>query len=529
MTISAFDELTGLLSGIMSEPKAIHNGASFSTGGAKWVGGLSNTGQAICIDHYTARMNARTAYHESSQARAVVNRLADTVAGQGMMLEPAPKVDILGLTLEQGEEWSEDVANRYDSFCRSKLQHRSEQMSLYQGTRFSEILAQRDGELFMRLFYSSDRNLISPVQFEFIDPNQIRGDAVTSTEGIMSQYDGIERDERGREKSYKIWYLNAKGEHKETTIPRRGARSGRLFMLHRFAPEYPGQTRGFSRLAHALQEFENITDFTQAQIKKAIAQSNIALFNKPSKEAPASNPFLDITQQPVAGPAVNQFGSDPTPSATAANVTDDSLQPVSYIPIPEATLGVPGSAGVFNLESGEELKPFTNTAPSDNFDTFVDAFTSYLSAAHSIPIEVLLMKFGSNYSASRGALILFWMVAEIWRQESITDIMNPIYEMWLAEEIARNRISAPGWSDPVLRAAWLNCRWIGPSMPNIDPLKTYLADEGYMKLGATTQDRIARDLNGSSGKANRAKNIRTFEETAARLWPYEDNGGNKNG
>lgn len=382
----------------------------------------------------------------------------------------------------------------------------------------------------MRLFYSGDKELVSPVQFEFIDPNQIRSDAFTSTCGPFIQDDGIKRDSRGREKSYKVWYKNdATQQYEDQTIPVKGSKSKRLFMLHKFAPEYPGQGRGFSRLAHALQEFENITDFTTAEIKKAIMQSNIALFNKPSKNDPASNPFINILQTPAAGPAVNQFGSIPNPDESADGVAYNPN--VNYCPLPEATFGTPGSIGLFNLEGGEELVPFQNTAPSAGYDAFVNSFTSSLAASFSMPVEVLLMKFNTNYSASRGALILFWMVAEIWRHEQEVDLLNPIYEMWLSEEIARGTVMAPGWSNPVLKAAWLNNRWIGPSMPNIDPMKTYLADEGYMKLGATTQDRIAKDLNGSSGKANRAINKRTFDETP--IWPYDikenpNNNGNNN-
>ena len=92
------------------------------------------------------------------------------------------------------------------------------------------------------------------------------------------------------------------------------------------------------------------------------------------------------------------------------------------------------------------------------------------------------------------------------------DLNNTVYEMFLSEVIAAGRISAPGWSDPRLRAAWLNARWIGVPMPNIDPQKTAVADTKYAELGAQTLDRIARNFNGSSGKANRAKLKREYGE-----------------
>jgi len=493
--------------------------------GSKWPGGLSTYQEGLTLDHYTLRQNSRDAYHDSSAARGIIERISDSVAGTGLVLEPVPKNDILGISLEEAEKWGEDVAQRFDCFAKSKLQNRSETMNLYQACRFSEICTQRDGEIFIRLHYSPDQNLINPLQFEFIDPNQIRGDAYTSTAGPYSQDDGIIRDERGREKAYKIWVQNDKTfEYKEIRIQRKGPKSKRIFMLHRFAPEYPGQHRGYSRLSHALQEFENITDFTSAQIKKAISQSNISFYTSPSDDAPASNPFEGI----ISGSG----GAGPTSGITAAPLTETEKAVYNpgllYTPLPEATITQPGNVGLFSLEKGEDFKPFQNTAPSDGFGSFVNDFTAYLSASFSMPLEILLMKFNENYSASRAALLLFWNVATIWRQEQATDIMDPIYEMWLSEEIARGTIKAPGWSNPILKAAWLNSRWIGPSMPNIDPMKTMKADQGYVAMGATTQDRVARELNGSDAKTNIAKNERVFNLMKTPV-PWESNQGANNG
>ena len=189
--------------------------------------------------------------------------------------------------------------------------------------------------------------------------------------------------------------------------------------------------------------------------------------------------------------------------------------------MPEATFTQPGSVGVFTLQEGEDLSPFPSSAPSESFAAFVDAFTSYISASMSIPVEVLQMKFEQNYSASRGALVLFWRVAQIWIAEVASDLLNPVYEAWLDGEIAAGRIMAPGWSDPRLRAAWLSCAWVGAPMPNIDPMRTAKADKTYIELGAQTLDRVARNLNGSNGSSNRAKLSREFKELPNTPWQQE--------
>ncbi len=52
-------------------------------------------------------------------------------------------------------------------------------------------------------------------------------------------------------------------------------------------------------------------------------------------------------------------------------------------------------------------------------------------------------------------------------------------------------------------------------MPNIDPSQTADADQKLIGMGAKTLDDVARETNGSSGKANRAAIATQFEEMRA--------------
>ena len=490
--ISAHHSSTGLL------------GSSRSSG-AKWPGGMSSHINRLHINHFASRMNAREIMHDVPQARAIPERFADSVVDIGIKVEPTPDADILGITPEQAEAWGENTGRRFDLWARNKKSHRARLITFYQAQRMYALWQQRDNDMYTRLFYSPERDVSNPLQFQFIDPNQLRGYAYTNNYADYVQSDGITRDARGRETHYKIWIQNQaegtnKGKFIDVDIPARGAKSGRIFMLHGFYSEYAGQGRGYSRLAHALQDLENITDFTSAQLKKAINQSGMVGFVEPSDNNPASNPFEDMP----AGPQKVIVGD--------TEYTVRETEALDFCDVKEAATRIPGSMMIANLKEGETIKFLDSTAPAEKFEEFVNAIMSYLSSSLGIPLEVVLMKFNQNYSASRAALILFWRVANIWQQEMDADLIAPIYEMWLAEEIAAGLIQAPGWSDPLLRDAWLVHSLITAPMPNIDPMKTAKADETYAGMGATTLDRIARDLNGSSGKANRSKLKREYEE-----------------
>jgi len=474
--------------------------------GSKYPGGKSSRAPVNIHNHFALRQQARDAMYDSTVGKSMVDRYADTVVDTGLKLKPVPVHEILGITPESGEEWAEKTAGRFHLWAKSKNSHRARTMNFYQLQRLAEIFQQRDNDYFSRFYYSKDRKLTNPLQIDFIDPNQIRGHSYTNTYvQYPGQDDRITKDDAGMETGYRIWqYKKDSGGYDFKVIPARGARSDRIMMIHGFNPEYAGQTRGFTRLAHVLQEFSQLTDFSLSVIQKAINQSSY-VFAVENDQQDASN-FLEGR---VAGP-VREYGSNPDPPDTATNV---SVEPIpNYNAMPEVTNTVPGSAGVMNLRKGDKLKYLQDTSPSESYDAFVNSFVSYLAASNGMPVEVLLMKFGQNYSASRGALILFWRVAQIWRDELAADFLNPVYESWLSEEIASGNIQAPGWADPQMRQAWLNCEWAGSPMPNIDPLKTATSDQLYTEMGSQTLDDVARNFNGSSGKANRMKNKRQFEE-----------------
>ena len=493
------------------EPRALGSGISApysnTYGGGKWPGGMNSRAPIDIHDHYAIRQQVRHRMSDSIEARALVTSIVDTVVDTGLRLKPTPIPEILGITPEAAELWGEDVAQRFHLWAKSKKSSRNRINNFYQNQRFYQLAQQRDNDVFVRLYYGRDWDSPSPLQIDFIEANQIRGNAYTSTYAQLGGDDGIVRDAAGREVGFKIWMRGSDGKYIETTVPAVGEKSGRIMMLHGYNPEYAGQGRGYSKLAHMIQELADLTDFKASVLQKAINQASFVAVIENTAQDPS---------QPLAGRvagAIGQYGSNPTPATDAQNVTAESLEPViNWAPQPEATIRQPGSTVVGNLRRGDQWKNLQDTSPSAAFDMYVNNVFSYLVASTGWAIELVLKKFNQNYSASRATLLLCSRTAQIERDEMIADFLDPSYEMWLAEEIAAGRISAPGWSDPYLRAAWLCCEWAGAPMPNIDPNATADADLKYVAMSAQTLDDVARNLNGSSGKANRRKNARQYAE-----------------
>ncbi|MBG7617597.1 MAG: phage portal protein, partial [Chloroflexi bacterium] len=399
------------------------------------------------------RLNARSAYHDSMQGRAIIERFADLVPGVGLRLEATPNGTVLGIDPEAAEEWAQTTENSFDTYMGSKKFSLAEDMTGYQTQRFVTIQQQRDGEYFARLDYIKEPGL-NPLKVSFLDPSQIQGCPETDTEGYYYPDEGIKRDKMGRETAYKVLVHDPDGHnYSQKVLQRVGIKSKKLLMIHGFMKEYPGQLRGYSRIGHILQALENLTDFEVSHIKKAINESIVAMWIKPSSDKPASDGGITDGMASAAG----TFRHADNPQTEGATAVEPS---VDFSELNEVNAR-PGSWFNAGLQGGEELSTLKGTTPSDNYGIFVDAFVKSLAASVSLPSEVVWMQFGQNYSASRAALVLAWQVVELWRAELAADFLNPIYEAWLDGEIAAGRITAPGWSDPILKTAWLSNNWIG--------------------------------------------------------------------
>ncbi|GHT98983.1 hypothetical protein FACS1894142_6040 [Spirochaetia bacterium] len=472
--------------------------------GQKWEGGLSSPYPIINYDHEAARRQVRAIVAQSTQAAALINRNIDTTIDSGMTLAPEPDAEILGITEEAAAAWSATVEPRFDIWAQSKKCCLSETMNFYTMQRLLQRYMARDGEGFVLLSYSSRPDLPNPLQLAIIDPDQIYGNNFTSTIGPqfsgMDGLDGIIRDANGKEIAYRVNFRDVKtGAMSWKEIPAVG-RSGRPLFLHGFDPEFAGQSRGYPSLINSVQDLQNILDLSLAECQKAINQSDVVFTLKNNSGRDGEDPFMTDMGGAAPRPS-DMFGNNPTPPAGAENVTEESLEPV-YSEIPHTDFRKPGSVGVFGVPSGSELIPFGSTAPGPVFDAFVNNIFSFIAASQGSSIEVVTNKFSSNYSASRATLILTWRVACQQRYSLATNFLYPLYEAWLGGEIAKGTISAPGWSDPVLRLAWLKARFVGSSQPCIDPTKEAAAALAYKNLGSETLSDIALAHNGSSFKSN---------------------------
>jgi capsid protein len=155
------------------------------------------------------------------------------------------------------------------------------------------------------------------------------------------------------------------------------------------------------------------------------------------------------------------------------------------------------SGKAVNLLPGEEVQSPTPGRPNPAFDPFWTAVVRQIGMALGMPFEVLVMHFQSSYSAARAALLMAWKEWRGRRDFLAKALCQPVYELWLADEVAEGRINAPGFlADPVVRAAWCGAEWTGDGPGTIDPEKEVNAAAKRVELNISTKDAESLQYDG---------------------------------
>lgn len=454
------------------------------------------------IDYVRIREQSRSAWIDSVQVRAIINRIVESAVNTGLYPEPKPIYEFVApeLDAEDRSDWERSVWHRFDLWARSTDASADKSMTFYKLQQEAMIRKLIDGEVLIIIRYLQDADRINPVAMQILDPDQLatpfEGSAATEAgERGNHIYDGIECDQFGAPVAY---HIKDSVTNRFTRIPVRGPETGRLFVLHTTTPAFPGDKRGASILSPVLHELSKITDYSVAEIQAAVVNASIAAWVEPSADQDSSRPLSGVQRRDMATSNIAQQPDPPT-------------------------MGEIRNAGVFvqNLKAGEKLHSYDTRRPNVNFDSFLSAVMKHIAASLSIPVEVLQMTFNQNYSASRASLLLFWNAVKTWRADLESWLLNPIYQQWLQEEINAGNVSAPGFGSVTGRRAWSRSNWIGINHPSIDPLKEANAATVRIREGLTTRDREAAAYNGSDFDDNVNELIVENRQLAEATWDLD--------
>ena len=132
--------------------------------------------------------------------------------------------------------------------------------------------------------------------------------------------------------------------------------------------------------------------------------------------------------------------------------------------------------------------------------------------ALELPYEVLTMHFQSSYSAARAALLMAWKAFRSRRDMLSTYFCQPVFELWLDDEVAEGRISAPGYfASELVRAAWRGAIWTGDGPGSIDPSKEVDAAQKRVDMGISTKEQESILHDGVSWRPKHEQRVKEIQ------------------
>lgn len=430
---------------------------------------------------------------------AAINTSSTYAIGSGLRVFPRPQYKQLGWTAEQAREWSRKVALEFELWAGSKDCDITKRNSFYdmQWIVYQGYLV--DGDCFavmrrgakvptnpytLRVQVLEANRVSTPLQPGVTQLNALQVVAKNEKNG-NTIINGVEIDKNGAVVAY--WVSNTvPGDPSDmgkltqwTRVKAFGDRTGFANVLQICHDIRAEQYRGVPYLAPVLESLKQIDRYTGAELTSAIIKTFFALF---------------FTAPPDGGSPINVLDQ----YSHGEDIEDTSDEPV--VDVGEYHLG----AGTLNaLPKGVDVKSVDSSNAQSTFGIFLDQLIKQVAAAIGQPYEVLMKSFNSSYSASRAALLQAWDEYKLRRTWFARDFCQPIYELWLVEAVASGRIEAPGFfDDPLIRAAYCNANWFGPSMSVLDPQRDVQGSMLRVQAGLSTRQKEAAEMTGTDFEEN---------------------------
>lgn len=449
----------------------------------------------------TLRQRSRDLAMNAPIAAAAINSTRTGCIGPGLMVKPKIDNEFLGISLKEKEKLERTIEKEFAMWAESTLCDAADQNNFYelQQIAFNDWL--RNGEEFALLKYAEETsNMPYQLRIKLVladrisTPNSLDGDydgidkTLSSGNRIMN---GIEINPDGKVVAYYI-SSHFPGENYETMekwtrVEKRGKKTGNPNIMHIFNAETAEQYRGVPLLAPVIQTIKQTTRYTEAEIMAAVVNALFAIFVS-TEDGDEPTGFGGEDEDVPQGPVGEQ------------TKTDNDIKV--------------GSGTVTFLKKGETVQAIESKHPSGSFDSFMGAMAAQIGAALEIAPEVLMKKFGQNFSASKGALNETWRAFMMRRKWFVSDFCQEIYNLWFAEAVSKGRIVAPGFfTDPMIRRAYTNARWTGPAQGCLNPMQEVNAAVSRIKEGLSTHEDECIAINGS----NFDENVRTLLVENERL------------
>jgi lambda family phage portal protein len=389
------------------------------------------------------RTRSRDLLRNSPLAVGAINTACTNIVGTGLKLNARLDRAVLTLTDEQADAWERTAETEWALFWESREADVARTLTGHALCELAFRQVLENGDVFINLPRITRGFTPYTLRLQLIEADRVSNtNNLGDTESLVM---GVEKDVNGAPVAYHVcnqfplYRVQSPRGRSWTRIAAYNASTGLPNVIHLFRPLRPGQTRGIPYLTPVIESLKLLDRYTDAELNAAVIASMLTVFIKTE----AGDSEFDPTG----------LGAE-----TGAAATDQDIKLA------------PGA--IIDLLKGEDISIVNPTRPNAAFDPFVLSILRQIGVALEVPFEILIKHFTSSYSAARAALLEAWKFFSARRTWLAGAFMQPIYETFLYEAIARGRLAAPGWfTDPLIRRAYAGAEWIGPARGMIDEKK----------------------------------------------------------
>lgn len=458
-----------------------HHGASRTK--KSLVGWMSKGGspkEDIDKNLPTLRERSRDLYMGAPLATGAIKTMRTNVVGAGLQLKAQIDAEFLGMTDEEAEDWEELAEREFSLWADSKNCDAHRMNNFYELQQLAFLSQLMSGDCFALLPIIPRAQMPYDLRIQLIEADRICDPLVKPSGRDISG--GVEIGQNGEVVAYYIAQrhpLSAEiGQNDWIRVEAFGESTGRFNILHLMETERPEQRRGVPILAPVIESLKQLSRYSEAELMAAVVSGMYTVFIE-TKDSTIDAPLGEVI-----------------PEEYQVDYDDENSYEL-------------GNGAIIALGEGETIKDANPGRPNTAFDGFVTAICRQIGAALEIPYELLVKQFTASYSASRASLLEAWKMFRMRRAWLAADFCQPIYEEWLAEAVAKGRVPAPGFfSDPVIRKAYCEAEWNGPSQGQIDPLKEVKAAEKRVENGFSTRAKETVELTGGDFYKNHRQRVR---------------------
>ena len=433
--------------------RRMYQGAQFSRLTADWVTGNTSADSEVYGSAQKLRDRARQLCRDNDYARQALRAIEGNVIGQGIPFQSQVRMQ-RGGKLDTGINDAIEAAWKRWSYAQHC--HTGGKLCFADIERLVIRACAESGEVFIRLVRQSFGGSAIPLAMEVIEADQLddglNGRSQQGNEIRM----GVEVDGWGRPIAYHFLAYHP-GDYQfsnQQISTQRHKRIPAEEVIHLYRSERPGQTRGVTWFASAIQRLHHLAGYEQAEVVRARASSALMGF--------------------ITSPEGELIGDDVMDGERVSN-----FEP-----------------GVFKyLQAGESVTVPQLDAPDGQFEPFLRAMLRAMAAGIGCSYETISRDFSqTNYSSSRLSLIEdrdHWRILQSWL---IENFHRRVFSEWLDLAVLSNALALPGYEQQPER--FKAARWMPRGWAWVDPAKEVAAYKEAVRCGFKTLADVVAEQGG---------------------------------